>query len=93
LFYIPTAFTPGKQSPGLNDVFKPEGVFIDFDDYKFEVYNRWGERVFNTENFEQGWDGTIDGKEAPSGSYIYIVQYQSSDGKEFQQKGTVTITR
>jgi len=94
LFYIPTAFTPGEgNSPGLNDIFKPEGVFVDLENYSFEVFNRWGEKVYSTEDFSEGWDGEIDGKPAPLGAYVYIVKYQGADGTQYQQEGTVNLTK
>lgn len=95
LFFVPSAFTPGEgNSPGLNDIFKPEGVFVSYTDYHFEVYNRWGELVFSTNDFEKGWDGTVEGKPAPNGAYIYFIRYRGVDTKrEFEQKGTITIAR
>src|SRR5258706_7546293 len=53
-FYIPTAFTPNND--GKNDVFRPM-LFGNVIKYKFIIYNRWGEIVFQTSNLNKGWDG------------------------------------
>ncbi|HRD40555.1 MAG TPA: gliding motility-associated C-terminal domain-containing protein, partial [Bacteroidia bacterium] len=53
--YIPNAFTPNGD--GLNDFFQPKGFGIK--DYELEIFDRWGERIFNTKVFEEGWDDDI----------------------------------
>ena len=92
MFYVPTAFTPNGD--GLNDKFLPRGAFHEIKEYKLEVYNRWGERIYETEDYvDGGWDGTINGKEVPTGAYVYIVNYTSADGEKFEQQGTISLTR
>lgn len=56
-FYMPKAFTPNND--GLNDVFLPKGTGWLYDDYLFEVFNRWGYKVFSTNTVFEGWDGGI----------------------------------
>jgi gliding motility-associated-like protein len=51
--YVPNAFTPNGD--GLNDVFQPKGFGIV--EYELDIYDRWGERIFHTNDFNQGWDG------------------------------------
>ncbi len=91
LFYVPTAFTPNGD--GINDTFKPDGVFFDFDQYKMSVYNRWGEEIFTSEDVNIGWDGTYEDREMTTGGYVYLIFFKSADGEEFEQKGTITLTR
>ncbi|MFT6167549.1 MAG: gliding motility-associated-like protein [Vicingaceae bacterium] len=57
------------------------------------IYNRWGEQVYLTNDINKGWDGTVEGKDASVGSYVYIIRYVASDGKEKQKKGTLTLIR
>ena len=90
-FFAPTGFTPNGD--GLNDVFRPQGSFHDADNYEMEVYNRWGEMLYKTDNYEAGWDGTYNGNESPVGAYVYIVRYTSADGNSYEERGTVTLTR
>lgn len=71
LFYVPNAFTP--DADGLNDVFKPEFTDLDDGDYLFEIFTRWGERLFFTNNVNEGWDGTFEGTLAKQDVYVYKV--------------------
>jgi len=59
--YLPNAFTPGGQNP----VYKPLGNFAEFSEYRFDVYNRWGELIFTSREFSLGWDGSFKGGGCP----------------------------
>jgi gliding motility-associated-like protein len=87
--YTPNAFTPG----GANPVFKPVQIFIDVNSYTFNVFNRWGEKIYETHNPDAGWDGSYDGDKAPQGVYIYKVEFKGVNGKEFLKRGTFTLLR
>lgn len=87
--YVPNAFTPG----GYNPVFKPIGVFTERDNYYFIVYDRWGKKVFETTDYNQGWDGRVDGKEAEMGVYTYIVHITSAFNKPFEKRGMVMLVK
>jgi gliding motility-associated-like protein len=87
--YTPNAFTPG----GSNPVFKPVQIFIDVNSYTFHVYNRWGEKVFETHDPDSGWDGNLDGNKAPQGVYIYKVEFKGVNGNDFLKRGTFTLLR
>jgi gliding motility-associated-like protein len=90
--YSPNAFTPNGD--GLNDKFLPALAFHDLKAFRMEIYNRWGERIYETEDsVDGGWDGTSHGKVAPDGAYVYKVKYKSSDGRDFEEEGTVTLQR
>jgi gliding motility-associated-like protein len=56
--YIPNAFTP--NSDGLNDGFKAEGVGIA--QFKLQVFDRWGKMIFESDDINKGWDGSVNGK-------------------------------
>jgi gliding motility-associated-like protein len=93
--YIPTAFSP--NSDGINDVFQPL-----FDDrlqilsFRLQVFSRWGEQVFLTEDTASGWDGTFRGEPADMGVYIYAVDitYQDDYGVNSEViSGDVTILK
>jgi len=94
---VPTAFTPNKD--GLNDVFKPITQFIqqpDFgsiDQYVFTIYNRWGEKLFETYDINQGWSGEYRGAICQSGVYMYVITVKSLDNKLTNYSGFVSLLR
>jgi gliding motility-associated-like protein len=87
--YVPTAFVPD----GYNNIFKPIGVFADTEDYYFTVYNRWGQKVFETTDIREGWDGKFNGSKAPLSVYAYYVRIKDATGKYIEKNGTVTLIR
>ena len=87
--YVPNAFCPD----GMNNIFKPVGVFTDKDDYKFIIYNRWGQKVFETNDHTQGWDGTFQGKKCEFGAYAYYIHITNAFNKSFDKRGTVMLVR
>ena len=74
VLYAPNTFIP--DGDGVNEVFKP---ITDYEilSWEFEIYNRWGEKVFLTQNFDQGWDGMFKGRISQDGIYSYIIKYKS----------------
>ncbi|WP_415161338.1 PKD domain-containing protein [Parafilimonas sp.] len=88
--FVPTGFTP--NSDDLNDVEKPILVGIKTFKY-FGVYNRWGQRVFFTEQQSKGWDGAWNGKPQPAGTYVFIALGTDYTGKEILRKGTFVLIR
>jgi gliding motility-associated-like protein len=83
----PNAFTPNGD--GLNETFRP---IIDCipDVYLLQIFNRWGEMVFQTENYLDAWDGTYKGQPAPVDTYIWTV---NSNNVQKAYKGDVTLIR
>jgi len=88
--YVPTAFTPNND--GLNDKFKVTPVGIKSFDF-MAVYNRLGELVYRTSDYNQGWDGTFKGVQLPAGTFVYVAQAIDYKGKKLFKKGTVTLIR
>ena len=89
-YYIPNAFTPNGD--GLNDIFRPIPVQMTRQEY-FRVFNRFGELVFETNQYLKGWDGTFKGKPQSTGVYIWILKGEDAKGRKVELKGTVTIVR
>lgn len=71
--YIMNAFTPNGD--GLNDIFRPVVSGIT-EVYSLEIFNRYGQLIFNTTNPDMGWDGTFKGLLQPQGSYVYTCKYK-----------------
>jgi len=90
LFYMPNAFTPNGNS--TNDYLNFTGKYIDV--FNLKVYNRWGEIVYETNDFESKWNGTINGNPLPMEVYFYSVNYSSiSIDTVFSKTGTFTLIR
>lgn len=86
--YIPNAFSPGSNSE--NAVFKPVLHDAMNDNYYMSIYDRYGTLVFYTENPTSGWDGSINGEALTSPAvFVYIIQYQTNEGKKYIRKGSV----
>lgn len=87
--YIPSAFTPnGKEG---NETFKPVGLGIT--EYEIQIFNRWGERVFYSNDMSIGWDGTFQGEKAPEGVYLYAIKYKGDLVSAQLKKGTISLLR
>ena len=89
-FYVPNAFTPNGDEK--NDRFRCLAVGMSSVDY-FNVYNRYGQLVFSSINYQPGWDGTIRGVKQPSGTYVWTVRGKDFTGKIHSKKGTVALIR
>ncbi len=84
---IPTVFTPNGD--GTNDKWIIEGIHL-YPEVIVEIYNRWGDIIFESNGYNEPWDGTYNGKELPISSYVFIIDLR--DGNEPIQ-GIVTIKK
>jgi gliding motility-associated-like protein len=91
--YIPNAFTPDGNN--VNDIFQPVGVGIDEENYRMDIFDRWGENIFTSNNFRKGWDGSVKGssKTAPQGVYTYKLMVKDTQGNKHPYVGHVTVIR
>ena len=89
--YIPNAFTPGA-TPGRNDVFGISNPFAVDEFISFEVFDRWGGRVFNAATPFDAWDGNFQGKPTNPGVFLYRLHYKC-DSVEKVKTGTLTLLR
>ncbi len=85
----PNAFTPNSDE--LNDQFGVFPVFVK--DFHLKIFNRWGEKVFETYNKHQGWDGTYRGNAQFNNVYIWQADYTGFDGSENFRQGNVTTLK
>lgn len=86
---FPNAFSPNGD--GINDMFTFKSRYITSTTMK--IYNRWGELVFQTSDADQGWDGTVNGKAAPLGTYIHYTQLTDDMGITFIKSGEIVLIR
>lgn len=87
--FIPTGFTPNGDQK--NDTFRVIGNYLE--EVYLVVYNRWGEKMFETKDPTVGWDGTYKGKELPPDAYGFYAEIKCVDGVMFYKKGNVTLIR
>jgi len=88
---MPNAFTPNGD--GKNDRFYPLNA-VKSEQLELTIYNRWGQQIFKTNNWKQGWNGTMNGQPQPTGVYVWMLRYTLRDtGQKVERKGTVTLIR
>ncbi len=88
---MPNAFTPNGDN--LDDNIKP--IFacdLQPQDYAFKIYNRWGQLLFQTNDYNIAWDGTFIGKPQPIETYIYTIEWKSNQQLKLM-KGDVSLLR
>ena len=89
--FIPNAFTPGG-TPGLNDNFGISNPFAVDEFISFEIFDRWGGRVFNATTAFETWDGTSNGDALNPGVFLYRLRYKCV-GEEKVKTGSLTLLR
>lgn len=92
--WLPNAFTP-KGLDLLNSTFRPFGVLSGITSFEMQIYNRWGERIYETNDLEKPWDGTAFGGnvECPPGAYLYLIQMVDINRESYSYQGTVHLIR
>ena len=87
--YFPNIIRYGDPECGR---FCPQYVSALAADYHLEIYTRWGERIFHTQNLSDCWDGTnVSGQPLPQGVYLYYVHCRHADGVSKYYRGTITL--
>ncbi len=89
IIYIPNAFAPY----GVNSVFKPTIIFGSPSNYSMTIWNRWGAKVFESNDPDIGWDGTQGGSDVQMGAYGYLITFVASDGVRVERKGMVMLVK
>lgn len=88
---IPTAFSP--NSDDVNETFRPIGE-CEMAEYHFQIFNRWGELVYETNFLEEAWDGRYKGKPAASDVFVWLLEYRNANETEPTfLKGEVLLLR
>jgi len=91
ILFVPSAFTPTNDDK--NEIFKPDVSNVQKKYYYFSIYNRWGERLFETNDPSQGWDGTKNGELCPIGVYVFKVKAKFLNGDDVSSDGVITLLR
>jgi gliding motility-associated-like protein len=90
MYYFPSSFSPNGD--GFNDVFKIMG-YNKVNSFKLEIFNRWGEIVFETNDPVIGWDGKSKGEFVQQGDYIYMIKIEDINKRKIYKKGVVSVLR
>ena len=88
-FFVASGFTPNDD--GLNDKVIVQGKFIS--EIEMLIYNRWGNLVFRTDDIAIGWDGYIQDRLAPQGSYSYILTVKDPYDETYTKSGIINLIR
>lgn len=87
--FVPTAFTPNND--GKNDVIQVRSGVVS--ELEFAIFDRWGEKIFETNNTNDVWDGTYHGKPLAPQVFVYYLKATCFNGEEFEAKGNITLIR
>jgi gliding motility-associated-like protein len=89
-FWVPNVFTPNGD--GLNDVFLP--IVYGAEDYTLEIFDRWGEKLFSTNNLKQGWNGYYKGVLCKDDIYVWKISFKNVVSRKFEEHiGHVTLLK
>lgn len=90
--FIPNVFTPNGD--GLNDCYRIKGISAKCDQYKIQIYNRWGEIYYESTDPSHCWNGRNEaGVSASVGVYYYIMSFKKRDQPRTEKRGTITLIR
>ncbi len=92
-YFLPNAFTPNFD--GTNDEFRGAGNLFGMNDFRMSIWNRWGERVFDTKDPREAWNGRVNnaGTMSLEGVYVYHVTFIGPRNKLFSYKGYATLLK
>jgi gliding motility-associated-like protein len=88
--FMPSAFTPNND--GLNDKLLSR-TYCSLSEFDLVIFNRWGQRIFESHNYKEAWDGTYLGKKMPVGVYAYFIRYKTSNKLLRVSRGLITLIR
>ncbi len=88
--WFPSAFTPNGD--GRNDIIRVVGSLAEYKDFSLSIFNRFGQRVFFTQDIYSGWDGIFYGSKQDLGTYFYMIYYTLKD-KKHMMKGDFQLIR
>jgi gliding motility-associated-like protein len=91
--YVPNAFSPNGDNQ--NDEFRPIGFVEGMQDYELKIWNRWGEIIFQTTEYEEAWNGRKHNTQKPvqNGVYVFFLRFTDASGNEHTKRGYVFVTR
>ena len=89
--YVPNTFTPNRDDH--NEIFKPFTYFVSENGYLFSIYSKQGQKLFETNNPQKGWDGSFKNSQVQNDNYVYYLKYVNGDGEITEKTGVITLVR
>ena len=91
--YVPNAFSPNED--GVNDLFFPKGIGIDTESYDLWIYDRWGNLIFTTKDWFEGWNGKVQGHDeyVQQDVYVWKIRLKTWKGEKKSFVGHVTVVK
>ena len=87
--YVPNAFTPNADN--LNDGFGVKGIAIN--EFSMSIYNRWGEKIYQSNDINEKWMPTYLNQPIQAGTYMYLISYTDFENKSYRKAGTINLIR
>lgn len=92
VIYVPNSFTPNGD--GVNESFYAQGIGIEEKDFSMMVFNRWGEKIFQSSSLSEAWNGKVNGNTLlDNETFIWKILYKSGSGDRFVKSGHVTLVK
>ena len=88
---VPNAFSPNDKGSEITEEFKVVGTSVRY--FHIEIFNRWGQQVYKSDNIDEEWDGKSVGRFCEVGVYAYLIQATSMSGETYEFKGTIHLLR
>lgn len=88
-YFMPNAFTPNAD--GVNDTLHVHGKGIE--SISLKIYDRIGEKVFETTTIQEGWDGTHKGVPVNNGTFVYLLEVKYCNGETLKEHGNITLAK
>jgi gliding motility-associated-like protein len=89
--FIPSIFSPNGKGPQANETFCILSDCVE--QFKLLIFNRWGEKIFESEDISQCWDGTYKGSEAATGTYAFNLYIKRANETIVSKTGSITLVR
>lgn len=92
-FFVPTIFSPNGTGPDENDELRVFGKEVCVKDFSWVIYDRWGQKVFESVNINMTWDGFYKGRPAQEGNYVFDLSLQLYDDTIIRKSGSLSLVR
>jgi gliding motility-associated-like protein len=92
-YFVPTIFSPNGTGPDANNTLRVFGKEVCIKDFSFVIYDRWGQKVFESVSINMAWDGFFKGRPAQEGNYVYDLNLQLYDDSIIRKSGSLTLVR
>jgi gliding motility-associated-like protein len=89
--YLPNTFTPNNDN--FNDTFEIKGDITSIKDFEILIYNQWGKLIFESNDMNDAWNGTLNGAKVKEGTYAYRIHFKDKFGLVYNQNGQLLLLK